>query len=374
MIRYRTRALFCSAAALSAACASEIGTATCRFLEPVQHVEGPAADDPFLSIVGVLADRDGWIYVLDGAGRLVGVDPSFVPRWTAGSRGSGPGEFGSPGDLSWMGSDIAVWDQQHHRVSLWDRQGRFRGTIPLELPLPLYPVTVQVVDSTVWVAPALPPVRPETRPREVKGVVFRIDVAESTADTLVVFSDWTPALLTASTGRAIIAPPFRPFPSVVARHGRIYLTLGDRYSVEIFDRRGRRLDEITAIVPPPPVADHDRRRLQETLPGPGLIEQVDIPDHRETLQTVRATSDRGLFLRTGWGTESAVRWDRWDARGTLIESFLIPRTVDFLEVAGERIVSRSVDSLGVQRLSTLGSGQIAPCPGPTKRELNAPEA
>ena len=83
---------------------------------------------------GLVGDRDGNLYVLDGAGRRVlGYDATGALIGVWGREGNGPGEFANPGGLA-VAPDGALWvtDDGNRRVTLIPRQ---EGQEPVSIPL-----------------------------------------------------------------------------------------------------------------------------------------------------------------------------------------------------------------------------------------------
>ena len=104
---------------------------------------GVDAGDPelqFGNVMGVDADPEGYIYVLDGQARRVRIfDPQGNLVHSFGRGGGGPGEFSQalsqpPGGL-FVGADgtIMIPDMGNQRVSQFGPRGEAMGSVPLEL-------------------------------------------------------------------------------------------------------------------------------------------------------------------------------------------------------------------------------------------------
>lgn len=87
--------------------------------------------EEFGRINSVALDRRGRLYVADAQAREIRVfDPggSFLATW--GRSGEGPGEFGAPYSLGWLGDTLAVLDPRVGRIGLFDLNGSWLGQRP----------------------------------------------------------------------------------------------------------------------------------------------------------------------------------------------------------------------------------------------------
>lgn len=96
----------------------------------IWRVGGSANDELFAFPRELLATKDG-VYVLDvGTLELIAFDQLGQKRWTAGSKGKGPGQFMRPVDLTLApNGDIAVLDPGNARIAYFAPNGVFRRSV-----------------------------------------------------------------------------------------------------------------------------------------------------------------------------------------------------------------------------------------------------
>ena len=92
-----------------------------------------SVDDPEY-IIGFIGDialgPDGLLYTLEwGEGSVRRWTPDGQPAGNIGRLGEGPGEFEQPTDLGFFGDSLWVWDMDAYRVSYFDLDGAFLGSV-----------------------------------------------------------------------------------------------------------------------------------------------------------------------------------------------------------------------------------------------------
>lgn len=125
---------------------------------------GTESDTTLLAPVALIADARN-VYALDAAGSRVvalsAVDGSTA--WTAGRTGSGPREFRAPSALALSPLDeIIVADPTNDRLAVLDREGEFRGSVPLRgigYPVSLCPLADSTIVVTILTTAGFPVVR-----------------------------------------------------------------------------------------------------------------------------------------------------------------------------------------------------------------------
>lgn len=96
-------------------------------------------DDPdyvFGPIISLDLGPDGLLYTMHW-------DEGTIRRWTqdgapagsVGRKGEGPGEFEQPTDMGFFGDSLWVWDMDAYRVSYFDLEGEFLGSVSPKVDL-----------------------------------------------------------------------------------------------------------------------------------------------------------------------------------------------------------------------------------------------
>lgn len=108
------------------------------FGREVWAVEGPtlrigSVDDPeyaFQSVVALAMSPTGVLHSLHrGEATIRRWDAAGKPAGVLGGEGEGPGEFDTPGGLGFFGDSLWVMDRRAYRVSYFDLDGTFLGTV-----------------------------------------------------------------------------------------------------------------------------------------------------------------------------------------------------------------------------------------------------
>ncbi|HEX6644093.1 MAG TPA: 6-bladed beta-propeller [Gemmatimonadales bacterium] len=82
-----------------------------------------------MNVTSVALGDDGNVYVLDqGANHIRVFDSAGAELRTIGREGQGPGEFGRPYSLAWIGDTLAVLDPGNGRIELVTTDGRHAAT------------------------------------------------------------------------------------------------------------------------------------------------------------------------------------------------------------------------------------------------------
>ena len=133
----RTPALFL-AVILAAGCQSGEISSPDPFTADPWTVSGPelrigSVDDPdyvFGPVVGLTPSPDGFLYSMHwGDATIRRWAPDGTPAGSVGRQGEGPGEFERPIRMGFFGDSLWVWDLDHYRVSYFDLEGEFVGSV-----------------------------------------------------------------------------------------------------------------------------------------------------------------------------------------------------------------------------------------------------
>jgi hypothetical protein len=103
-------------------------------LIPVLTISDEAlAGDKFGDILDLALDGQGALYVCDGrAGNIKKFEGTGAFVGTIGKSGTGPGEFGKPGEVEVHGDRVFVRDLGNPRISLFDLDGKFLSSVPVD--------------------------------------------------------------------------------------------------------------------------------------------------------------------------------------------------------------------------------------------------
>lgn len=98
-------------------------------LEFESRVDGHSVE--FHSVVGIVADPTGRVYVADGgASQVVVVNAEGELLRTIGGQGDGPGEFRSLRGIAWVGDHLVTLDLGHRRLTWFRPDGSVARTEP----------------------------------------------------------------------------------------------------------------------------------------------------------------------------------------------------------------------------------------------------
>ena len=131
-------AMLCTATIIAGGCAGDAGSAPGPFAANLwtlgeREVRIGSVDDPdyVIGFIGGMAlGPDGLVYTLELAeGSIRRWTPEGAPAGTIGRRGEGPGEFEQPTGMGFFGDSLWVWDGQAYRVSYFDLDGEFLGSV-----------------------------------------------------------------------------------------------------------------------------------------------------------------------------------------------------------------------------------------------------
>ncbi len=102
-------------------------------LEQVFGVEAEPTEAIIGQPLGVAVDDDQNLYVLDRQlSHIISFAPDGSVRWIAAREGQGPGELYQPRSMAQMGGALYVVNQSSTIVSIWDTNGDYHGSQPLQ--------------------------------------------------------------------------------------------------------------------------------------------------------------------------------------------------------------------------------------------------
>lgn len=102
-----------------------------ELVSTIGGLTGPGSGYDFGRIEGIIADREGAVFVADGVGPAIAVfaaNGRFLRK--LGRKGSGPGEFRGLHGLVWLGDTLVALDYGNARLALLARDGTQLGQWP----------------------------------------------------------------------------------------------------------------------------------------------------------------------------------------------------------------------------------------------------
>lgn len=131
-------------AMLTPACQGDAGPASDPFADNLwtlseRELRIGSVDDPdyaFGPIVDLVPGPDGLLYTMHwGEGTIRRWYRDGTPAGSIGRKGEGPGEFETPLGMGFFGDSLWVWDMDAYRVSYFDLDGEFVGSVSPKVEL-----------------------------------------------------------------------------------------------------------------------------------------------------------------------------------------------------------------------------------------------
>lgn len=128
----------CATVIIAGGCQTDAGSTPDAFEDNLwtlseREIRIGSVDDPdyILGFIGGMTPGpDGLLYTLEwGESSVRRWTPDGQPAGSFGRRGEGPGEFEQASDLGFFGDSLWVWDAEAYRVSYFDLDGEFLGSV-----------------------------------------------------------------------------------------------------------------------------------------------------------------------------------------------------------------------------------------------------
>lgn len=334
-----------------------------RLETEIGEVGGTDAASPaeFGRVASVALAADGRILVADmqAAGiRVFGPDGSFLETW--GRSGEGPGEFGSPYSLGWVGDTLAVLDPGVGRIGLFDPEGRWLGQLD-------YPGGVSGPSSLIRLYPGGVGEVYAFRLEAVEGQLqrqFQRITAGGAEGRLPWLEgpDGPPSSVTCPRPDDAISffdVPFAPrWIQAPAPGGRVAAAWTGEYRVRFLTADGDTARTVSRDHDPAPVTEEeweealaDYRDFREEWPGVRCDPEMrDRPERKPPIESLHFDAAGRLWVETTG--RSGLRWDVFDPEGRLVGSAPAPERAEEVApfIGEERMVLVARDSLGVERV------------------------
>ena len=324
-------------------------------------VLGDDEADPLSGVVQGLLVDSGRVVVGDGGNyRVLVVDAEGRTERVVGGKGEGPLEFTAVTKVApWPGDSVFVYDRQADRYSVFSvATGEGRSTMLRGDVLPV--VALPAGDGELWMVGGLliAPGQYDAGRRRVPLDLFRYVTPDS---VLKVATLAGPELFFGPGGRGYAFPPVPAAAgtSLSAGDDRLYVSDGERPVVTVMDRNGATVREIEVVGMDVEVTDDLRSMITDSLLEArseermrSRLEKAPVPSRLSGFGWTGLAQDGTLWLagRVAPGIEMGW-WVNVSVDGRLLRRIELPRPISILDASGDRILVRSRDALGVQRVA-----------------------
>ena len=362
-------------AVLGTTCAQDVAESDSRFVSvnvadaeewvldgAALFVLGDDEADPLSRVVGLLVDS-GRVVVGDrGNYRVLVVDAEGRTERVVGGEGEGPLEFSMVTKVApWPGDSVFVYDSRANRYSVFSvatgegRSTTLRGDVVPGLALP-------AGDGELWMVGGLliAPGQYDAGRRRVPIDLFRYVAPDS---VLKVATLAGPELFFGPGGVGYAFPPVPAAAgtSLSADDDRLYVSDGERPVVTVMDRNGATVREIEVAGMDIEVTNDLRSMITDSLYAleaqsearmRSRLEKAPVPSQLSGFGLIGLAQDGTLWLadRSAPGIEMGW-WVNVSVDGRLLRRIELPRSVSILDASGDRLLVRSRDALGVQRVA-----------------------
>jgi hypothetical protein len=311
----------------------------------------------FGGISGVLVDAAGEVYVADPQARTIRVfsrDGAFLRG--IGRSGEGPGEFRHISGLSLAPDGIAALDGSLNRVTIFSPSGEVVRTLRLERPyMVVEHYAPMAFDSTGQFYD-------RARLSRVAGVdsigvvkygrdgrlVSRTFLAEIQQDLVMLERNGMPYMS--------IPRPFAPHPSIaLSSDGKVYLTRGDDYRIDVFSGAGDSVRAIRRTVQPQPVTEAERDSALAFIAqvfegaGAGLPARTRLPDRKGAIAQLVVDAEGHLWvLKERERGATDFTWSVHDSAGRFLGTVSTPQMA-VTQIGMDFVAGTVQDELGVAR-------------------------
>jgi hypothetical protein len=325
--------------------------------------------------VALAQPRDGTVQLFDLA------DPSR-PVASAGRRGEGPGEFGSVGQVGWIGTQLWVTDGSRPRAEFFDPRGRVIGSRAFDRPSSparntrFFAPTAVLRDSVALFVPAaivgpvaLPPGAADAvvptllhQPRQnrydtlaqirpVRSVMVLVgDHGASVSSQPLVGTDF---VRTGADGQRILLV-LQSLPAVP--DGRVRVEVRTHSGALVFGSDlGLRGEELTSRAWDAMFARYVASHTGETwstkaLATAGLRAALHRPRYLPVITDAVLGQDGTIWLQKHGERGTGAEWLVLSPTGAVQGTIILPATTRVLDVTADRVVAASRDADDVETL------------------------
>lgn len=321
--------------------------------------------EPLNNVAGGLLLGGGRSVVGDGGSRRVLVVGSTgrVER-TVGGGGEGPVEFSSLTRIKhWIGDSVFVYDAQAGRYSVFSPgTGEGRTTAPIQglsaSPAEAHPGG----GEALWlIGPIrIAPGQYEEGRQRIPIELYRLVASDSTVHMATL--EWREFVF-GPDGQGFITPPVPVAGGISLAVGDdlLFMADGERPEVVVMDRNGETVRELEVTGMGIAIDDDLRSMISDTLYDRyarseermrSRLELAPIPERIDGFGPLVFARDGTLWVggRNVPGVQMRI-WVNLDTQGGLIRRLEMPRTTTILDADADRLLLRSTDVLGVERVA-----------------------
>ena len=283
---------------------------------------------------------------------------------STGREGEGPGEFGAIGMIGVARDSLYVFDWQLARASVFDFEGGFARSYPVQVSGIAFPNPVGVLGDGGWVLLSGFAFSPQDVAAVVRdtSLVVHLWSDGTAADTLgrfatVEFFVWGDGNLTTAASRA-----FGRALGYAVGERRVYLGDTQRYEITTYSPDGTPEAVLRRAVPPRPVTSRDIEaykevdRRREVRPQfrqqmERLLAEMPYPDEMPAFGGLQVDGLGNLWVSEfqAPGADSG-HWTVYDQGGRPMALGVLPADLEVTQIGADFVCGRWQDDLGVEHV------------------------
>ena len=292
--------------------------------------------------LAVVEYEDQRIWVFDRDGSLVRM---------LGGRGEGPGEYQRLTQLRLTDGDtLAAWDPELVRLTLYAPDGHaVDKVITPRSVFGQFPMFVGLADGNLFLRSGLDFMAvfaKGTGPQVDTAVVARYRVTDSQATVADTLGAW-PALaihaFVEGNSFSYRTSPFASQARFALRDGRVYVALGDRYEIQVWDAATGALNTLIRASgrERPPVTEADRsayeaRALENVAfaAEEEMLANIEYPERKSSYVALLVDDDGRIWVQE---TDDNGLWRVFDASGNMEAVVRVPDEFTLQDVRGDEV-------------------------------------
>jgi hypothetical protein len=317
--------------------------------------------------VSAIRTADGRYAVVSGGSELRFFDQAGVHERTVGRSGEGPGEFRVLNAVyRFRGDSLATYDRSLRRVTIFDSLGDVGRIVELASPDGrLSPALAGVFDdgSLLVLATARMTASLGTGVHRLDGQVLRYDTSGLLLQLISPLDTQESALFDTALGQLLAPRAFTRNGWAVTDGNLVYVGDNERYEIRVFESDGtlvriqRRSGQLTAVTPEM-IADFSREHMaragsdEERRLVESMLESMPYPETLPAYGPIHVAPDGSLWVQVvTLPGDSTVAYSVFDPIGAWVGDVTLPIAFQLLDVGTDYVLGRTVDDLGVERIS-----------------------